>query len=140
MSGFTRGGADAMLEGRAASAESAAAFAAADATHARNMQRDAEEHAERLHKKWAAYARGLEDSLKNMVAEASGARIVVHAMLKVMETEMTPIQREQFRQAVVSKARARILEVDQGIQNDPGRSSIAARFKELPENSKLGII
>lgn len=140
MSGFARGVADAMLEGRAVGAESAAAFAAADADHARSMQRRAEAHADRMHAKWKTYTKELEEVLKERTAQTSGAMVVINAFLQAIETEMTPTQRERIRQIVVSKARSRICELDEQYKSDPQRASIAENFKKLPTNEKIGVI
>ena len=140
MSGFARGVADAMLEGRVAGASSAAAHAAAEAEHARSMQRQSEAHAERVHEKWKKYTRELEEVLKERTAQTSGALVVIDAFMKAIETETTPIQRERIRQAVVSKARNRILELDEKNKSDPGRSSIADNFRKLPTNQEIGVI
>lgn len=140
MSGFSRGVADAMLEGRAAGAESAAAHAWADADHARSMLSQAEAHTEQLHKKWQKYTKELEEALKERTAQASGALVVIDAFMKAIETEMTPTQRERIRQIVVSKARSRIWELDEESKSNPRRASIADNFKKLPTNQEIGVI
>jgi len=129
-----------MMEGRAAGAESAAAFAAADADHARSMQRRAEAHADRLHAKWKKYTQELEETLKDRTAAGSGALVVINAFLQALETELSPTQRERIRQIVVSKARSRILELDEMNKSDPERSSIAENFKKFRANEVLGVI
>lgn len=140
MSGFARGVADAMLEGRVQSADSAAAFAAADAAHARSMLRENEEHTRKMLGKWQGYAKGLEQLIKERTAETSGALVVINAFLAAIESEASPAQRERIRQIVVSKARTRIRELDEKNKNDPERASIAENFKNLPANEKIGVI
>lgn len=139
MSGFARGVADAMLEGRVQSADSAAAFAAADAAHARSMLRDAQQHSDEMQARWRNYAKRLESVLMNRTAETSGALVVINAFLAALESEASPSQRERIRQIVVDKARARIRELDEIYKSDPTRASIAENFKNLPPNETIGV-
>ncbi|WP_139222987.1 hypothetical protein [Paracidovorax wautersii] len=138
--GLARGIADAMESGRANGAESVAAFAQADADHARRMLRDANRTADRQVGEWRALAGKLDSALKERNAQASAAFIVINGVLKAMETELTPELREQFRQKVVQVARARIVELDLKNKSDPERMSIAEAFKGHHANQTLGVV
>ncbi len=82
MSNYTRGIADAMLESRASGAESAAAFAAADAAHARRMLHDSEMSADRQAEEWRNYANKLLDTVYERTAEVSAAMVVIDSVIK----------------------------------------------------------
>ncbi len=140
MSSFSRGVADAMLDSRASGAESAAAFAAADADHARRMLREANSTADRQVAEWRAYAKEFEDALRERNAQASGAFILINGMLRAMEG-LPPGQREQFRQTMVQYARGRMMELDaknKAEKND--RLSIVEAFAPIDVNKKLGVV
>lgn len=111
MSNYTRGIADAMLESRASGAESAAAFAAADAAHARRMLHDSEMSADRQAEEWRNYANKLLDTVYERTAEVSAAMVVIDSVIKEMESVLPPGQREQLRQAVARRARDRLEEL-----------------------------
>lgn len=134
--------ADVMLEGRAAGAESAASWAAADASRARSAQAEAELD---LYKQqlqtnnWKKHAQELEQLLAVRTAQTSAGLIVVNAMIKVMEA-MQPDQREQFRASVAQIARARMQQLDSARCNGPAHMSIQNAFSTAPQNQQLKII
>lgn len=98
--GYWNGVADAMLEGRAAGAESAAASASADAFHARRMQAIAESALER------------ERSLNaHNASVASGALATLHALADVLE-QMPEPQRKFFLRKLGEANALRMAEAD----------------------------
>lgn len=141
MSNYTRGIADAMLESRASGAENAAAFAAADAAHARRMLHDSEMSADRQAEEWRNYANKLLDTVYERTAEVSAAMVVIDSVIKEMESVLPPGQREQLRQAVARRARDRLEELDrEHAKSDPRRRNLVATFAKEKANKDLRIV
>lgn len=134
--------ADVMLEGRAASAESAANWARADASKARSALARTEVKAHGLQveaRQWKEYAKELEAVLAKNTALASGGLIIVNAMIKVMES-LPPVQREQFREQVTKIARNRIQTLDSENRHVDGRVSIESALRSDSVNSALRVV
>ena len=134
--------ADAMLEGQAASARSAANWARADASRARSdlARTEVKAYGHQVEAKlWKDYAKELEEVLAKNTALASGGLIIVNAMIKVMES-LPPAQREQFREQVTKIARTRIQTLDSENRNVDGRVSIEAALRSNSVNSTLRVV
>ena len=134
--------ADVMLESQAATAESAANWARADAANVRSDLSRAEVKAVGYQveaRRWKDYAKQLEATLAEARALGSGCLVVVDAMVKVMES-MPSAQREQFRERVVQISRARILQLDRESRNENGWVSIENAVKKDSFNNALKIV
>lgn len=90
--------------------------------------------------RWKTYARSLEAKLNENTAVASGALITLNAVIQAMQEQMSPMQRETFRQAVVNKSRYRILEVDEKNAKTSGAARIREEFAKHSACQQLGII
>lgn len=139
---FTRGIADGQLIGRAMRAESGAASANAAADDAIRLARGEAEKAataESNAQRWRKEALRLNSLLKDANGATSAGRIVMNAMIKILD-EMSPAERAQMKERLVNLSRARIILRDNEMRNTPDFLDIESQMRELPENKILGIV
>ena len=143
---MARGMADAMVSGRAAAAESDAAFAAdrastaeAQASGARIRAARAEQEAEG----WKAEVERLQKLGGERSSTISAGLIVINAFIKYMET-MPAQEREKMRQFVAQASLQRMREIDSDPEfrkKNPHNPPIEQRFKELSrQNDYLRVV
>ena len=143
---MARGMADAMVSGRAAAAESDAAFAANRASMAEARASGARIRAARAEQEaagWKAEAERMTKLCAERAADASAGLIVMNAFIKYMET--MPVQeREKLRQFVAQTSLQRMREIDSDPEfrkNNPHNPPIEQRFKELSrQNDYLRVV
>ena len=137
---MARGMADAMVSGRAAAAESDAAFAADRASMAEARASGARIRAARAEQEaagWKAEAERMTKLCAERAADASAGLIVINAFIKYMET--MPVQeREKLRQFVAHASLKRMRELDADMEfrkRNPVYPSIEAAFKGLAKQN-----
>ena len=137
---MARGMADAMVSGRAAAAESDAAFAADRASMAEARASGARIRAARAEQEaagWKAEAERMTKLCAERAADASAGLIVINAFIKYMET--MPVQeREKLRQFVAHASLKRMRELDADMEfrkRNPVYPSNEAAFKGLAKQN-----
>ena len=137
---MARGMADAMVSGRAAAAESDAAFAANRASKAEARASGARIRAARAEQEaagWKAEAERMTKLCAERAADASAGLIVMNAFIKYMET--MPVQeREKLRQFVAHASLKRMRELDADVEfrkRNPLYPSIETSFKGLAKQN-----
>jgi hypothetical protein len=142
MSGMWKGYADGMQDSRSRESESEASRASLAASLANDRADQARGHAQQfqsLAQTWKATSEKNLEVANVQTAKLSGCLVVINAMIKTMEEEMSPMQREKFRDKLVQRARSRIVELDkERIPN--GNLGIEEHFKSLEQNKILGVV
>lgn len=143
---MARGMADAMVSGRAAAAESDAAFARSLASTAEAQASGARIRAARAEQEAAAWKAEVERLQKlggERLSTISAGLVVINAVIQYMET-MPPTDREKMRQFVAQASLQRMREIDSDTEfrkKNPYNPSIEARFKELTrQNDYLKVV
>ncbi len=147
MAGFTDGVADAMQDLQSQKAVSDAGNAnrraiAAEGRAARDVQ-SAEGRADTMLQgalMWKQEAARLLRECNLQTSKLSGCVILINAMIKTMEENMTPSEREKFRDNLVQRARARMIEVDNKLRGTDNDLKIEENFKLMEQNKILGIV
>lgn len=118
--GLMNGVADAMQDIRTRNAESDAFNSSLRAASAERAASAATQEADTMLQGvliWKRNAEELASINKVQTSKLSGCLIVLNAMIKTMEEQMTPMQRENFRSNIAQRARARMRELDKVAHN-----------------------
>jgi len=143
MGGFASGVADAMQDLQSQKAASDAANANRRAEDAEAGLRSAKSRADTMVQGALAWKNRADELLamqRQATSELSGCLMVINAMIKTMHEDMSPMEREKFRDRLAQRARQRILEVDAANRGKPNFLNIENSFKQLPENKQLGVV
>lgn len=140
--GLMKGVADAMQDTRTRNAESDAFNSSLRAANAERAADAARQEADTLLQGvliWKKRADELTKSNDVQTAKLAGCLIVINAVIKTMELQLSPSDREVFRSNLAQKARSRIRELDKRDSNTSDFIDLELHFTRLEVNEKLEI-